>query len=135
MKAFITKFLATALSLLVLISTVSVTVNQHLCMGEVVDIAFYTHAKSCGMEQDAPNSGLALQADCCDTLSFSIEGQDNLNTGGNAVELQQQSLVAVLPLSPVTFFPAPNTAITAFQSHPPPLLHKDFQVLYATFLI
>ena len=59
MKAFITKFLATALSLLVLISTVSVTVNQHLCMGEVVDIAFYTHAKSCGMEQDAPNSGLA----------------------------------------------------------------------------
>jgi hypothetical protein len=135
MKVFITKSLVTALSLLMLISTVSVTVNQHLCMGEVVDIAFYAHAKSCGMEQDASNSGLALQADCCNTLSFSIEGQDNLNSEQANVDLLQLSPVAIPPLSPGTFVPAPNTAITAFQSHAPPLLHKDFQVLYATFLI
>ena len=135
MKVVVNKLVATVLSLLLLISTVSVTVNQHLCMGEVVDIAFFAHAKSCGMEQEAPNLGLALQADCCDTLSFSVEGQDNLNTGGNAVDLQQQSLVAILPLSPIAFVPTPNTTITAFQSHAPPLLHKDFQVLYATFLI
>ena len=135
MKVVANKLLATVLSLLLLISTVSVTVNQHLCMGEVVDIAFYAHAKSCGMEQEAPTAGLTLQADCCDTLSFSVEGQDNLNTGGNNLDLQQQSLVAVIPLSPSSPVQLPHTASTAFQSHAPPLLHKDFQVLYATFLI
>ena len=79
------------------------------------------------MEQDAPNSGLALQADCCDTLSFSIEGQDNLNTGGNAVELQQQSLVAVLPLSLLRFSQLPTLLLRPFKVMPPLYYTKTFK--------
>ena len=62
------------MALLVLVSTVSWTVDKHLCMGRVMDISFFADAESCGMEKAAALMEKKMENHCCGDETFTILG-------------------------------------------------------------
>ncbi|WP_190808918.1 hypothetical protein [Flagellimonas sp. S3867] len=123
------------LALLVLLSTVSWTVDKHLCMGKVVDVAFFANAKTCGMEADSNSMDTEFEKSCCDEVSFTMQGQEDLKTSFFDLDLKQQVFLVGYTYSYINLFQDVDTVTTSFLGHPPPLLNKDYQVLYETFLI
>ena len=135
MKGFIHQILSTLLALLVLLSTVSWTVDKHICMGKVVDVAFFSHAKTCGMEVDSADAETEFEKSCCDSETFTIQGQEDLKTSFADLELKQQVFLSSYVFAYLNLLEDVETIATSFIGHPPPLLDKDYQVLYETFLI
>ncbi|RDY59351.1 hypothetical protein DX873_08130 [Flagellimonas nanhaiensis] len=120
---------------MVLFSTVSWTVDKHLCMGRVMDISFFAHAEDCGMEEAATAMGEELEIPCCDDESFTLQGQDDLKLSWNDLDLEQQTFLVTFAQSyldlytPLEELPVPN------EKYPPPILVRDVQVLDQVFLI
>ena len=135
MKGILHQILSSGLALLVLLSTVSWTVDKHLCMGKVVDIAFFAHAETCGMENDWTLSKTEFENSCCDKESFTFQGQEDLKTSFFDLDLQQQVFLVSFTSSYLALFHEEATSVICINGHPPPLLDKDYQVLYETFLI
>ena len=73
------------LALVVLVSTLSFTLEQHFCLGQLVDVALFSDA-SCGMEHSTSDSCDAdlKEVDCCDEKHQVIEGQDHEATVKNS---------------------------------------------------
>ncbi|MGX1929384.1 HYC_CC_PP family protein [Flagellimonas sp. 2504JD4-2] len=135
MKDILRQILSSLLALLVLLSTVSWTVDKHLCMGKVVDVAFFANAKTCGMEIDSDGMQTEFEKSCCDEVSFTMQGQEDLKTSFFDLDLKQQVFLVSFTYSYINLFQDVDTVTTSFIGHPPPLLDKDYQVLYETFLI
>ena len=136
MKHIFRQIVSAVMAILVLASTVSWTVDKHICMGRVMDISLFTKAKDCGME--AAVSALDdqnIQNPCCDDESFTIKGQDKLKLTWNDLQLDHQYFLVsfmqsyVELLVPVDEIPVPN------EQYPPPKLVKDIHVLDQVFLI
>lgn len=137
MKAISHKIVTTLLALLVLLSTVSWTVDKHFCMGRVMDIAFFHSAEDCGME-----AALKLleinqeESHCCGDESFTLKGQDDLQkVTWQDLDFRQQWVLHSYVFS---FLDSLNSnsenELTVFID-PPPLLKKDFQELYQIYII
>lgn len=112
-----------------LASTLSWTVEKHLCMGHVVSVALFAEAEGCGMAMDADNH-------CCDNERFTVQGQDDLKQ--SLFEYAVPSLVYPMPfiVSMVTASPLielkERPALHLY--HPPPL-PEDIHLLHQVFLI
>jgi len=135
MKPILHQILSSLLALLVLASTASWTVDKHICMGRVVDIAFFGHAETCGMEFDIDGLDTEMEKSCCDDESFTIQGQEDLKTSFFDLDLRQQVLLFSYVHSYISLFQVEDSLKAFFNGHPPPLLDKDYQILYETFLI
>ena len=92
MKNMLQKTFSVSMALLLLLSTISWTVEKHLCLGRVLDIAWFDAAEDCGME-----AGFALLDDssqivnhCCDNESFTMQGQDDLSHDISSLDFPQQ---------------------------------------------
>jgi hypothetical protein len=129
MKSTVARFFSFAMSLLVLASTLSWTVEKHLCMGHVVSVALFAEAEGCGMAMDADNH-------CCDNERFTVQGQDDLKQ--SVFEYTVPSLVYPMPLmvSMVTVPPIIELreSVALYLYHPPPL-PEDIHLLHQVFLI
>ena len=129
MKSTVARLFSFAMSLLVLASTLSWTVEKHLCMGHVVSVALFAEAEGCGMAMDADNH-------CCDNERFTVQGQDDLKQSVfeytvPSLEypmLQTVSLATASPLIELKERPALHLY------HPPPL-PEDIHLLHQVFLI
>ena len=130
----IQKFTAALMSALLLLSTITWTVDTHLCMGRTMDVAFFTKADTCGMEMLLDEG---MENHCCDHETVVLEGQDNLKTTNVTDDVQEQ-----------TFFIASTTAFyndikgsellpVVLNGYPPPedVRVIDRNILYETFLI
>lgn len=125
------------MALLLLLSTISWTVEKHLCMGRVLDIALFHSAEDCGMD-----AGLALLDDvsqydnhCCDDESFTMQGQDNLNHDISNLDFSQQVFLYTFTTSYLNLFQDSTDKVVIFDSYPPPILAKDLNILHQVFLI
>lgn len=125
------------LALLVLLSTVSWTVDKHRCMGRLMDVAFFSHAEDCGMEATSAIFGYDKDDNhCCSDESVTIKGQDIVKTAQADYELL-----------PPLFFEAPHLGLDyqlpvystgqdlPRSPRPPPLPKQGLLVLYQVFLI
>ena len=136
MKKFFHHSTAVLLAFLVLLSTISWTVDKHMCMGRVMDISFFVEADSCGME--LAMAALEIDEDdnhCCDDETFTYLGQDDLKLTWDELEIGQQDFLLAFTHSylevfvPLDELPVPN------EKYPPPLLVSDITVLDQVFLI
>ena len=134
MRAVLRQILSSMLALLVLLSTVSWTVDKHICMGKVVDIAFFAHADTCGMDMGADKS-FAFEKSCCDDETFTLQGQEDLKISFFDLDIEQQVFLVAYTYSYLNIFQEIDVTSVTYLGHPPPLLDKDYQVLYETFLI
>ncbi len=122
------------MALLVLLSTISWTVDKHLCMGRVMDIAFFSDAEDCGMESAMTAFG-ETENHCCDDESFTHQGQDDLKLTWNELELDTQVFLFAFAQSYIDSFSGLKQRPVAMSIHPPPLLVCDFTILYEVYLI
>lgn len=136
MKKFFQKLVSSLMALMLLLSTVSWTVDKHLCMGRVMDVAFFTKADDCGME-----AALAVLEDdtiknhCCDDETFVIEGQDDLKLSFNEFEFDQQILLVAFTTSFLKLYRVSIAKRVPNEYYPPPLIVKDRVILHEVFLI
>ena len=122
------------LALMVLLSSVSWILEEHYCMGRLVEVSFFTEAQGCGMEMD--NSGDDSDSfSCCDNQTLLIDGQDHVKLVKDQVDYAQPDLnlnwyfvYSPFVLSSPDLIPVPNY-------RPPPLFVKDIQVLHEVYLI
>ncbi|MEM1259040.1 MAG: hypothetical protein AAGH81_10940 [Bacteroidota bacterium] len=128
----ICSLISTLLSLLVLLSTTSWSVDKHLCMGRVMDVAFFHDADSCGME-DAMTEMNGKH--CCDDESFTVEGQDDLKLSWDEVNVDTQKFLIAFLQSYLELLVLPLGEDVPETIYPPPLLVQDLIVLHEVFLI
>ena len=72
------KHVSVAMALLVLVSTLSLTIEKHYCADSLVDVAIFTEAKSCCAASKAPVSK-SKEDGCCKNEVDLIKGQDELS--------------------------------------------------------
>ena len=116
------------MALLLLASTVSWTVDKHICMGRVMDISLFSHADDCGMSQD-------MEKSCCDDESFTIKGQNDLKISFENLSLDQQVFLVSFVQTYFQLFEVEFEETNLFNEYNPPPLIRDVQVLDQTFRI
>ncbi|WP_457617842.1 HYC_CC_PP family protein [Lutibacter sp.] len=138
MKEFRKKIGAILMTFVVLFSTMSFTVNQHYCGGELVASALFLKADSCGMEENISTKEGCNIADknCCDTITKIYEGQNELETTSvSSLSFNKQLFVASFIYTYVNLFESLENNIIPFKGYTPPLLISDIQVIDQVFLI
>ena len=138
----ILQLISMAMAVLVLISTLSVSIEKHYCGDHLVDVAIFSEAESCGMEMtdmdlstsdDGP--GISKKTCCTDVVNL-FQGQDELSVEKTQV-LNTDQKVFILAFTAV--FSGLITVETEknppFEHYSPPMLDEDIQVLNEVFLI
>nr|WP_297783157.1 hypothetical protein [uncultured Allomuricauda sp.] len=128
MKQFFHQIVSSLMALLVLASTVSWTVDKHICMDRVMDISLFAHADDCGMDMD-------MEKSCCDDESFTVQGQDDLKISFENFDLDQQIFLVSFVQTYFHLFEIDSEEPSTFSEYNPPPLIRDVQVLDQTFLI
>jgi len=127
-------FLAT----IVLIASVGVTVNFHLCAGQVQSIALFVKAQPCKM--DVPKSCQKHEQKrkgCCEEQSLVLKGKETNAEVKTVTQLTPSfNLIAVILPVLYSIVNLDATVTTAqYAQYKPPLLEQDITVLVHSFLI
>lgn len=127
------KLVSVALSLLVLLSTFSFTVEKHYCGSHLVDVSIFSKAKDCGM---ASASEVKIKKSCCKDVVDVIEGQDELSTVSfDDLDFESQVFITTFLYSVSILFESLPKQIIPHKDYSPPNLVKDIQLLDDVFLI
>jgi hypothetical protein len=121
---------------LVLVSSTSFMVGIHFCMGHVQDVALFTKATPCAMEQTMPPCHVIQKTPCCADETLVHDGQD-FKVGvalaqllaSTPIELQQPFLLLseIIPVTQVSRIQNDN--------YDPPLRSCDLTINHQVFLI
>ena len=136
------QLLSVAMSLLVFISTLSISIEKHYCGDHLVDVAIFAESEKCGME--AVDMGIAasdqhslfMQKSCCKDVVDLVEGQDELSVE-KIKELSSHQKVFLFSFA-YTFsglFEFEPQNHSPFEHYSPPNCVEDIQVLNETFII
>ncbi|WP_370391633.1 hypothetical protein [uncultured Winogradskyella sp.] len=129
------KGLSTVLSVLVLLSTLSVTIEKHFCGGQLVDVAVFSKLDRCGGDIDDMPTSDTLKSSCCKDEVDVIEGIDDLNvTVFEDVEIKLQKFAVVFFISYYLHSDGVSNPIPSGYYKPPNLV-KDIYILNETYLI
>jgi hypothetical protein len=131
---------AITLSALLVLSTVSFTVDMHFCGSHLVDFAINDKAHGCGMQmEDMPGNHASAIANpnmgCCQNVHYTITGQDDLQASNfdySIIQPIQLGEATVLPA--IHFDDSPGEAVL-YRLYQPPPNRVDLSVLYQVFRI
>ncbi|GGI56832.1 HYC_CC_PP family protein [Winogradskyella haliclonae] len=127
------KIFAVVLSVLVLLSTFSYTVEKHYCGTTLVDVAVFSEAKGCGMEMKVTSK---QKNPCCKDTVDVIEGQDELKTVTfDDIEFSNQLFISTYVYSLASLFKSLPKRIIPNKDYSPPNIVYDIQLLDEVFLI
>ena len=123
----------------VLVTTMSFTVDMHYCGETLVDFSFVKQAKTCGMEKaqaisSCENPTLSKKS-CCTDKQLLIEGNEDLKISFDQLTFEQQVFVASFMYSYSSLFEGTQSKEVPFVDYPPPFLRQDLPVLHQSFLI
>jgi len=136
MKEFFRNSIAVFLAVIVMVSTMSFTINKHYCGDHLVSTSVFLKAKSCGMDnpQTTDKDCETIIKNCCSEEVQLIEGQDDLKL--DLTELDQQQLfIYSFVLSYIDLFEGLEKHIVPYKHYKPPLVVRDIQLLDEVFLI
>jgi len=119
------------MAILLLLSTVSFTVEKHFCGDTLVDTAVFQKVKGCGMEMPT-----AVKKGCCKDEIEVVTGQDELNVNTyNALDFEQQLFLISYVFTFDSLFESLPKQIIPHKDYSPPNLIADIQVLDQVFII
>lgn len=118
------------MALLVMLSTMSFTVDKHFCGSQLVDKAIFSKAKTCGMQMSAET-----EDHCCTNEKVSVEGQDELKVSFDSVDFHQQLFITTFTFAYFQLFEALPKQSIPFKDYSPPLIVSDIQLKDQVFLI
>lgn len=139
MLQFLHKILALILALVILFSTLSFTVEKHICLGEVTDVSYFTKADNCGMISEdcdlvIPSERKIQKENCCNDTHELIPGNQYEQPALKKVEINQVAFIFTFVYTYNSFFEQKSDK-NYFCYYSPPLVDRDIPVLYQTFLI
>jgi len=141
MRDVLHKILSIFLAFTVLFSTLSFSVDKHVCMGEVTNTSYFSDADSCGMIMESEDCTLenitydkVQKEKCCQDVQELIPGNQNEQQAMENFELNQVQFIIAFASTYLNLFEE-NTDQINFKHYTPPLVDKDINVLYQTFLI
>ena len=136
LKQILQKTGSIVMAILLLLSTVSFTVEKHFCGDVLIDVAVIGDVEKCTMEAFEIEQEKITKKSCCkDTLDV-VEGQNQLtlNTFDDLEFPLQQFLTAYLYSYNTQFQALPKQHIQ-HKYYSPPNLIADIQMLDQVFLI
>ena len=138
MKKTFYKISSFLMALLVMLSTVSFTIESHYCGDFLVDTSYFGSAESCGMDLAQTNSSKedTLEGkNCCNNEQITINGQNELNVSFDNLTNNQQIYVATFVYAYINLFEGLENEVSSFSQYPPPLIVKNIYKLDETYLI
>lgn len=130
------KIFSVTLALLVLMSTLSFTVEKHFCGDVLVDVSVFTETQKCGMESYEMEQASITKKHCCKDEIEIIKGQDKLKVSSfNDLKLQQQLFFTAFTYSYLNLFESLPLQNIPHKNYSPPNLVYDIQVLDQVYLI
>jgi len=128
--------LSVVLAFLVLVSSISFTIERHFCMGKVHSVAILHDAAPCAMELFAQNEKSFPMDGCCQEDHLIIPGNDYAAKNVNALSLVYQGLwIAEFPRT----IQINDFTHRVFHSLPsyykPPVLNGEIPIFVQSFLI
>lgn len=126
------RLLSIFLSLLVLFSTSTISLDAHYCSESLQDLAINKKAKSCSSDV-AVDSKKNSEDSCCSEKTIQKEAQKDLKASSLLVELE--SFFVTVPHIFRMNIPLAVREKKISYYYMPPLIGKDFQVLFGVFLI
>ena len=137
MKKGILKIASLLMASLVLFSTLSFTVEKHICAGEVADIALFGDLERCGMpSENRFNDFFSFEKEsCCQDEVHFVKGSNSELNVSHKSQVQAQVFVILYTYSYLNLFESKAKTSNSFLSYSSPIVVKNIQVLYDTFLI
>jgi len=130
------KAFSVTLALLVLVSTMSFTIEKHFCGLTLVDTAIFAEVEGCGMDVSKLQTTESDKNNCCKNEVEVVKGQDKLKiTTFDDLKYQQQLFFVSYVYSFVNLFEGLSEQIIPHKNYSPPNLVADIQVLDQVFII
>ena len=125
-----------ALAILVLLSTMSFTVEKHFCGDTLIDTAVFTKVEDCGMNMASSQDVKENRNHCCTDQVEVVKGQDKLKiTSFEDLKHHQQLSFASYVYVLANLFEGLPEQIIPHKNYSPPNLVADIQVLDQVFII
>lgn len=108
-------------------------------MGEITDVSYFNNVESCGMiEDECKNEDITHNSfnkvNCCDNIHQLIQGNQTQQQALDNFKIDQVQFIIAYSYSYLDLFEE-RKDITLHNFYPPPLVNRNIQVLYQTFLI
>lgn len=135
-KIVLHKAFAVSLAFLVMLSTISITIEKHFCGNTLIDVALFTEAEKCKMEAFEIEIEKVTNKSCCKDIVDVIEGQDELNVNTfKDLKLSKKTFATLFTYSYLSLYEELPNQIIPHKNYRPPNLIFDRQVLDQVFLI
>ena len=145
----ISKFIAPALALMVLVSSMSYTIDFHYCQGQLKSFSLFGKAKNCHemaskmaschhKKQVDEMSKTCSEGDnnCCNNKTVYFESDfDEQIINFDYLSLESLSFAVAFEHSSFDDLFEVIKDVIPFAHHKPPLIRKDIPVLFETFLL
>lgn len=123
------------MAFLVLLSTMSFTMERHYCGDTLVDVAIFSKVESC-CDIDAPAITTVEKKSCCKEEIAVVKGQDNLKkVTFEDLHFEQQIFITTLTFSYLNLLEGLPDQVIPHKSYSPPNLVIDIQLLDQVFII
>lgn len=130
------KILSVIIALVVLFTSLSFTIEKHICEDEIMDVSVITNSDYCDMhDMDNNVNGHDEKDDqCCVENINLIPGNKNVQEAINHLEINQVKFILAFNYTYLDLFEKREN-IVPFTDTSPFIVDKDLQILYQTFLI
>lgn len=129
------------MAFIVLFSSLSFTMNQHVCGGEIANTTFFIDADNCGMDMNVCKNDTSKQQTsvdkepCCKDISTLIQGNDNNQQAQHlSLQIPQLEFATAFVYTYVLRFKE-ISSISLYAMYKPPLVYKNIQTLFQVFRI
>lgn len=124
------------LALLVLVSTLSFTIEKHFCGDVLVDVSVFKEVEKCAMEALEMEMAAITKKNCCKDEVNLIQGQRELKTSGfEDLKFEQQVFLQSFTYTFFNLFDTEPKQEIPHQYYAPPNIVKDIHVLDEVYLI
>jgi hypothetical protein len=127
------------LASLVLIASMGVTINLHLCAGQVKSVAFFTKAQPCqDLQKSCDDARHHLKSNgCCEEESIALKGNETNAEVKTPTSLSPSFNLLVVILPVLYYFTGIDYSIATprYAHYKPPLIKRDITILVQSFQI
>ena len=136
MKEFLHKISAVALSLVVMLSTMSFTIDKHYCGETLVEVSYFGKADSCcAKKMKKKEETKKKKKKCCTNELELIESTTFDKEKLTSLSVQEIQFLVFHVYSYINLFQEVELEKEFYKDFPPPDIVQDIQVLHETFLI
>ena len=135
MKSFSNKIASIFLATMVVLSTLSFTIEKHYCGDNLIDVAIFTKLQRCG-DNDMASETSTMKKSCCKDEVKLVQGQDELKaTSFDDLKHQQQLFLHSFVFSYVALYEVLPKKSIPHKYYSPPDIVQDIHVLDEVYLI